>query len=128
MIGCFSQINYSLSYIKPKIFPQNQYQFVSEIRVARHRTAATGAGIIPWHIDFDQMEEDLFHLLIAPPARAGALTSSTRSVSLAGAQILAAARKGPVARALEEPRTESAEYSKQYTQSNPKMDSKPHIS
>jgi hypothetical protein len=35
------------------------------------------------------MEEDLFHLLVAPPARAGALSAPSRSLSLAGARILA---------------------------------------
>jgi hypothetical protein len=60
-----------------------------EADLASFRAAAVGAGTVPWHIDFDRMEEDLFHLLVAPPARAGALTSPARSVSLAGAQILA---------------------------------------
>jgi hypothetical protein len=60
-----------------------------EADLASLRAAAVGAGTVPWHIDFDRMEEDLFHLLVAPPARAGALTSPARSVSLAGAQILA---------------------------------------
>jgi hypothetical protein len=55
----------------------------------RLRAAAAGAGSVPWHCDFDRMEEDLFHLLVAPPARAGALTSPARSVSLTGARILA---------------------------------------
>jgi hypothetical protein len=60
-----------------------------EADLANLRAVAVGAGTVPWHIDFDRMEEDLFHLLVAPPARAGALTSPARSVSLAGAQILA---------------------------------------
>jgi hypothetical protein len=62
---------------------------VPEADLASLRAAAVGAGTVPWHIDFDRMEEDLFHLLVAPPTRAGALTSPARSVSLAGAQILA---------------------------------------
>ena len=43
--------------------------------LVRLRAAAGGAGTVPWHLDFDRMEEDLFHLLVAPPARAGALGS-----------------------------------------------------
>jgi hypothetical protein len=44
--------------------------------------AAAGAGIIPWPIDFDSMEEDLFlRLVAAPPAQ--------RGISVAGARILA---------------------------------------
>jgi hypothetical protein len=53
------------------------------------RATACGAGTVPWHLDFDQMEEDLFHLLVAPLARAAELSSYTRSLSLAGARILA---------------------------------------
>ena len=41
--------------------------------LVRLRAAAGGAGTVPWHLDFDRMEEDLFHLLVAPSARAGAL-------------------------------------------------------
>jgi hypothetical protein len=58
-----------------------------EADLANLRAAAVGAGTVPWHIDFDRMEEDLFHLLVAPPARAGSLGSP--SLSLAGARILA---------------------------------------
>jgi hypothetical protein len=43
------------------------------------RAAAAGAGTIPWQLDLARMEEDFFHLLIAPP----------RSLSLSGARILA---------------------------------------
>jgi hypothetical protein len=32
--------------------------------LVRLRAAACGAGTIPWHLDFDRMEEDLFHLLV----------------------------------------------------------------
>jgi hypothetical protein len=53
------------------------------------RAKAAGAGTVPWHLDFDKMEEDLFHLLVAPPARAGALGFAGRFLSLAGARILA---------------------------------------
>jgi len=69
-----------------------------EADLATLRAAAVGAGTVPWHIDFDRMEEDLFHLLVAPPARAGALTSPARSVSLAGAQILASQLRAAAAR------------------------------
>ena len=53
------------------------------------RTAAAGAGTIPWQLDLDRMEEDLFHLLVAPPAPAGAADSPPRRLSLSGARILA---------------------------------------
>lgn len=43
------------------------------------RRAAGGAGVIPWHYDLDRMEEDFFHLLVAPP----------RPLSVAGARIFA---------------------------------------
>lgn len=47
------------------------------------REAAAGAGIIPWVLDLDRMEEDWFHHLVAPGAqRAGGL-------SLAGSRALA---------------------------------------
>ena len=36
-------------------------------QLAAFRRAAAGAGIIPWQIDLDRMEEDVFHLLAAPP-------------------------------------------------------------
>jgi hypothetical protein len=69
-----------------------------EADLASLRAVAAGAGAVPWHIDFDRIEEDLFHLLVAPPARAGALTSPARSVSLAGAQILAGQLRAAAAR------------------------------
>jgi hypothetical protein len=69
-----------------------------EADLASLRAAAVGAGTVPWHIDFNRMEEDLFHLLVAPPARAGALTSPARSVSLVGAQILASQLRAAAAR------------------------------
>ena len=52
--------------------------------VARFRTAAAGPGVIPWHVDLDGAEEDLFHLLVAPPA------PHRRVLSAAGARIVAA--------------------------------------
>ncbi len=51
--------------------------------VTAFRAAATGAGTLPWALDLDQMQEDLFHTLVAPrpPQR--------RRLSLAGARALA---------------------------------------
>jgi hypothetical protein len=57
--------------------------------LARFRAAAAGAGTVPWHLDLDRMAEDIFHLLAAPPARAGSPVPPVRSLSLAGARILA---------------------------------------
>jgi len=51
----------------------------SRADLAAFRAAAAGAGTIPWQLDLARMEEDFFHLLIAPP----------RSLSLTGARILA---------------------------------------
>jgi hypothetical protein len=47
------------------------------------RQAAAGAGVVPWRLDYDRMEEDWFHMLVAPrpPGR--------RTISVAGARILA---------------------------------------
>jgi len=50
--------------------------------LAAFRAAATGAGIAPWVLDYDAIEEDLLHRLLAPPPAA-------RGISLAGARILA---------------------------------------
>jgi hypothetical protein len=46
------------------------------------RAAAAGAGVVPWVRDYDRLEEDWFHLLMAAPAL-------HRTISLAGARILA---------------------------------------
>jgi hypothetical protein len=51
-------------------------------QIAAFRKAAAGAGIIPWIFDYDRLEEDWFHLLMAPPAH-------QRALSLSGARILA---------------------------------------
>ncbi len=51
--------------------------------LAAFQAAASGAGTIPWHLDGDRMAEDLFHLLVAPPA------PQRRRLSLAGARQLA---------------------------------------
>jgi hypothetical protein len=51
-------------------------------QLAAFRRAATGAGVIPWQLDLDRMEEDLFHLLAAP-------STQPRTLSVAGARVLA---------------------------------------
>jgi hypothetical protein len=62
------------------------------------RTAACGAGIVPWQLDFDHVQEDLFHLLLVPPAPAGSLCAPTGGLSLAGARILAGQLREAAAR------------------------------
>lgn len=50
--------------------------------VAVFRSAAAGAGTVPWRLDLDRVEEDCFHLLLSPsPPR--------RSLSVGGARVLA---------------------------------------
>jgi hypothetical protein len=61
-------------------------------QVAVFRRAAAGAGVIPWHLDLDRLEEDWFHLLVAPPG------GQARTLSLEGARLLAAALRAAVAR------------------------------
>lgn len=56
--------------------------------LAAFKRAAAGAGIIPWHLDLDRMEEDFFHLLVSLPASAGA-GLPRRQLSIAGACIFA---------------------------------------
>lgn len=51
--------------------------------VAAFAASARGAGTIPWRLDPDRLEEDLFHQLIAPPA------PQKRSLSLEGARAMA---------------------------------------
>ncbi|WP_428390977.1 hypothetical protein [Lichenicoccus sp.] len=51
--------------------------------LADFAAAARGAGTIPWQLDLARMEEDLFHLLVAPPA------PQRCRLSLAGARVLA---------------------------------------
>ena len=53
---------------------------------------------MPWQLDFDRMEEDLFHLLVAPPAPAGPRRAPTGGLSLAGARILAGQLRDAAAR------------------------------
>ncbi len=48
--------------------------------LARFRVAVAGAGVIPWQLDFDQLQEDWFHRLMG---------ASPRSLSAQGARILA---------------------------------------
>ena len=59
--------------------------------LAAFRAAASGAGIIPWHLDLDRVEEDAFLRLAAP-------TGQTRTLSLEGARLLAAELRDAVAR------------------------------
>ena len=59
--------------------------------LAGFRAAASGAGIIPWHLDLDRIEEDAFLRLAAPPGQA-------RTLSLEGARMLAADLRDAVAR------------------------------
>ena len=47
--------------------------------LARFRIAATGAGVIPWQIDFEQLQEDWFHRQMGAPSR---------TLSATGARIL----------------------------------------
>ena len=49
-------------------------------KLARFRAAAAGAGVIPWQLDFEQLQEDWFHRLMAAPSR---------TLSASGARILA---------------------------------------
>jgi hypothetical protein len=60
--------------------------------VAAFRVAARGAGVIPWHLDLDRLEEDCFHLLVSPPA------PQHRTLSLAGARIVAGQLRDAVGR------------------------------
>ena len=50
--------------------------------VAAFAAAARGAGVIPWRLDTDRIEEDLFHLAAAQPA-------GRRTLSIAGCHTLA---------------------------------------
>ncbi len=59
--------------------------------VAAFRETASGAGIIPWHLYFDRVEEDAFLRLAAPQGQA-------RTLSLEGARMLAAELRDAVAR------------------------------
>src|SRR5690242_19892847 len=63
-----------------------------EVQVAAFRHAAAGAGVIPWTLDLDRMEEDFFHRLLVLPA------GQPRTLSLDGARLLAAELRDAVAR------------------------------
>lgn len=60
-------------------------------QVSAFRAAAFGAGVIPWHLDLDRIEEDVFLRLAAPKGQA-------RTLSLDGARMLAAELRDAVAR------------------------------
>jgi len=61
-------------------------------QVIAFRQAAAGAGVVPWRLDLDRMEEDFFLRLAAPsPGHA-------RALSLDGARLLAAELRDAVAR------------------------------
>jgi hypothetical protein len=55
--------------------------------LAAFRQAAAGAGIIPWSLDLESLEEDWFHLLARP---------DHQELSLPGARILAGQLRGAV--------------------------------
>lgn len=57
--------------------------------VTAFKRAASGAGIIPWHYDLDRMEEDFFHLLVAPAAPPGSIGQPPRQLSIGGARLFA---------------------------------------
>ena len=57
--------------------------------VGRFREAAAGAGVIPWTLDLERMEEAYFHLLVG---------AEQRSLSVAGARIFARELREAVAR------------------------------
>lgn len=57
--------------------------------LAAFRDVACGAGVIPWVLDFDRIEEDAFLRLAASPQR---------TLSMEGARLLASELRGAVAR------------------------------
>ena len=61
-------------------------------QIVAFRRAAAGAGIVPWQLDLDRLEEDVFHLLAAPPP------SHPRTLSVAGARVLAGQLREAVGR------------------------------
>ena len=52
-------------------------------KLADSQAAARGSGMVPWRLDLDRMEEDLFLMLMAPPP------PQRRRLSLAAARALA---------------------------------------
>jgi hypothetical protein len=61
-------------------------------QITAFRRAAAGAGVIPWQLDLDRLEEDVFHLLVAPPS------TQQRTLSVAGARVLAGQLREAVGR------------------------------
>lgn len=61
-------------------------------QVSAFRKEAAGAGVIPWRLDLDRMEEDFFLRLAAPPP------GHARTLSMEGARLLAAELRDAVAR------------------------------
>jgi hypothetical protein len=61
------------------------------------RTAARGAGVIPWHLDLDGLAEDWFHRLLAPRGQQAG-DQQPRSLSVAGARRLAEQLRAAVSR------------------------------
>ena len=66
--------------------------------IAAFRTAAAGAGTIPWHLDLDRLQEDWFHLLVAPQEAATASGTAERRISVAGARVLSQQLRDAVGR------------------------------
>ncbi len=58
--------------------------------IAALAAAARGSGVIPWQLDFDAMEEDLFHLA------AGQLAAGRGALTLDGCRLLARQFRGRV--------------------------------
>jgi len=78
-------------------------------RIAAFRAAAAGAGIVPWHLDLDHMEEDCFLLLASPTSLRGSPTPpealpgwpslrGSPTLRVAGARVLAGQLREAVAR------------------------------
>jgi len=64
-------------------------------QITAFRRAAAGAGVIPWQLDLDRLEEDVFHLLVVPPS------TQQRTLSVAGARVLAGQLREAVGRSHE---------------------------
>jgi len=66
--------------------------------VAAFRAAATGAGIIPWHLDLDRIEEDVFHLLVSPQPPSESPNPGQGTLGIAGARTVAGQLRDAVSR------------------------------
>ncbi len=66
-------------------------------RITAFRSAAAGAGIVPWHLDLNRIEEDCFLLLASPTSLRGA-PPPPEALSVAGARVLAGQLREAVAR------------------------------